>query len=306
MIPHVSIVVVHYEQTKYTLNCLQSLSEMTSPDFRYQILLVDNGSTRPFKLPQRLSKLPLVLLRSDSNLGFTGGNNLGIHQAIERFNSQYVLLLNNDTTVAKDAVTKLYRALSQDSSAGIAGPMIYFTRDREFHRSSYKTQDKGKVVWYAGGCIDWTSLSCFHRGVDEINRGQFDHLTTSDFVTGCAMLIKREVLEKVGFLDKKYFVYYEDADFSLRTRGVGYRILFVPQAEVWHSNAGSSGGSGSQLQVYYQERNRLLLASRHGNLIAKKAMLISIIQNIRSRQKPRMQAVWHFLTGSWGKQPINI
>ncbi len=301
MLPHISIVVVHYEQTKYTLDCLESLLHISATGFKYHILLVDNGSSRPFKLPKRLSKLPLVLLRSDSNLGFTGGNNLGIYQAIERFNSQYVFLLNNDATLAKNAVAKLHQALSSNPSSGVAGPMIYFTPGREFHKS-YLVKDRGRVIWYAGGCIDWSSLSCFHRGVDEVDRGQFDHLTTSDFATGCAMLIKREVLEKVGFLDKKYFVYYEDTDFSLRARNLGYRILFVPQAKVWHSNAGSSGGSGSDFQIYYQERNRLLLAWQHGDWVAKKAMLLNSIQNIRSQQRPRWLAVWHFLTGSYGKQ----
>ncbi len=306
MKPHVAVIVVNYSQEDYTTICLESLAKISAPNFDYHIFLVDNGSPQPYVVPKKLAILPLTLLRSNSNLGFTGGNNLGIYTAIEKYNSQYIFLLNNDATVNANCLSLLIEDLEQDAQEGLISPLIYFSPGRAYHKNSYHANQQNKVVWYAGGCIDWTTLACFHRGVDEVNRGQFNHLFFTDFCTGCCVLIKREVLEKVGFLDKRFFVYYEDTDLSLRAKAVGYIARFEPKAVAYHSNASSSGGSGSQVHIYYQERNKLLLAWLHGDITAKKAMILTMIYDVFSGQKLKMLAVWHFLAGQFGKQPLNV
>ncbi|MFH2118154.1 MAG: glycosyltransferase, partial [Candidatus Paceibacterota bacterium] len=199
----------------------------------------------------------------------------------------------------------LYDALHNDPKAGIAVSKIYFTPGLEYHRKSYKKSERGKVLWYAGGSIDWKNLVAFHRGVDEVDRGQFDHQTTCDFATGCAIMIKRVVTEHVGILDKRFFGYYEDMDYSLRVKKAGYKLLFVPQSIVWHMNSGSvAGGVGSKFQQYYQTRNRLLVIAKHGTwrnwLTATRFIFNTLISGVDAERK----GVFDFLFFRFGKQPI--
>ena len=301
---HVTVVVVHYNQPQYTRQCLLSLAKCRSVGLSMTVLVVDNGSTKSFRLPKNLSKSKFKVIRSESNLGFTGGNNLGIHTAIERFNSEFILLLNNDTLVDSQFLTQMMKQLRAQPQVGVLSPLIYFAPGREFHKLSYSPKDRGKVIWYAGGSLDWPNLSFFHRGVDEVDRGQFDGQITSQYATGCAMLIRREVLEKCGFLDKKFFMYGEDVDFSLKAVAAGYQIGFCPTAKVWHINAGSTGGSGSEFQVYYQERNRYLLGWQYGSWMGRYAMLRLQWQAVWSGSKVRRKAVGHFYLRRWGKQPL--
>lgn len=301
---HVSVVVVHYNQPQYTRQCLASLAKCRGSRLKITVLVVDNGSSQPFRLPRNLPPTKFKVIRSESNLGFTGGNNLGIYTAIERFNSEFILLLNNDTVVEPRFLSQMISQLQQQPQVGVMSPLIYFAPGREFHKSNYSIKDRGKVIWYAGGSLDWPNLSFFHRGVDEVDRGHFKQQTDNHFATGCAMLIRREVLEKCGFLDKKFFMYGEDVDFSLKAVEAGYQIGFCPSAKIWHINAGSSGGSGSDLQLYYQQRNRYLLGWRYGCWMAKYAMLRLQWQAIWSGSKIKKLAVWHSYLDRWGKQPL--
>lgn len=302
---NIAIVVVHYQTDADTVECLRSLRKARHPGLSVQTVVVDNGSPKRLKLPQDFRRARnFELIRSNSNLGFTGGNNLGIHYAIEKYNSEYILLLNNDTLVKPDFLEKLYQFFQDYPEAGLASPKIYFAPGYEFHKNSYSRAQRGRVLWYAGGSLDWQHLVLFHRGVDELDRQHFDHQTTSDFATGCCLMIKREVLEKIGTLDKKFFLYLEDADFSLRARRAGYEVGFCSQSVVWHKNAGSSGGAGSRLHEYYQTRNRLLFAFSHGDWRVWWTALRLIGQWLWQGDEVYRQAVWHALTGQYGKQPI--
>lgn len=301
---HISIILVNYNTDKYTIDCLDSLLEIKTPGFKHSIVVVDNASSVPMVLHRRHKVPTIELIRSESNLGFTGGNNMGIHYAVEKYNSDYVLLLNNDTTVGPNFLKELLLHAEKYPKAGLTTSKIYFSKGREFHSQSYKNDERGNVLWYAGGSIDWDNLVAFHRGVDEVDMGQFDNQLECDFATGCSVMIKREVLEKVGTLDKKYFLYMEDVDYSVRVKKAGYEIHFVPKSIIWHKNAGSTGGSGSPLQEYYQTRNTLLFAIRNGNfkqLIMVIRLIIGYLLNGNSRHR---LAIYHLFTGRFGKQPI--
>lgn len=301
---HVSIVIVNYNSQEDTLECLESLEKIKSPGFKYSILIVDNASKEAFTLPKRLQRKEVEFIRSDANLGFTGGNNIGIHYCVEKFNSDYVLLLNNDTTVDPDFLSALIKQSAANPRVGLMCSKIYFSKGREFHIESYKGSQLGKILWYAGGAIDWKHLVASHRGVDEVDMGQFDSQSESDFATGCSVLIKREVLEKVGTFDKRFFLYMEDVDLSVRVTKAGYSIGFCSNSIVWHKNAGSSGGAGSSVHEYYQTRNRLLFAFKHGSwseLIIAVRLAIGYLLTGTSKQK---QAVLHLVTAQFGKQPI--
>ncbi len=205
------------------------------------------------------------------NLGYAGGNNLGIKKALKD-KADFIFLINNDTILDQKILIELIKASSLNKEIGILAPKIYFAPGYEFHQERYQKKDKGKVIWYAGGLIDWQNIIAFHRGVDEVESGQYDFSCPTDFASGCAMLIKKEVFRKVGFFDERYFLYLEDVDFCLKAQRKGFKIIFVPQAKLWHANAGSSQ-VGGPLHDYYLTRNRLLFGFKYARFRTKMALI---------------------------------
>ena len=154
--------------------------------------------------------------------------------------------------------------------------------------------------------MDWKNVIGAHRGVDEVDKGQFDTVETIDYASGCCMLIKRSVLEKVGLFDDRYFLYYEDADFSERVKRKGSEILFCPKAVLWHKNAESAGGSGSDLQDYYISRNRLLFGVKYAPIRSKIALIKEGWKIARSGRKWQRQGIIDFYSQKFGKGSYNI
>ncbi len=258
----IAIIIVHYNTDDDTRECLDSLEEIETDNFKLRTIVVDNASKAHFLLSKKYKNTELI--RSDTNLGFTGGNNLGVRYASEHYNPDFFLLLNSDTLVKKDFLKNLYHCLKSNDKYGLVSPKIYFAPGKEFHHKSYKQSMRGKIIWFAGGIIDWRNLQTFHLGVDELDRGQFDQIKNFDYATGCCLLVRREALAVSGIFDDDYFLYYEDTDLSLRLSENGWQLGFCPQAIIWHKNGGSSQGAGSPLQNFYLTRNRLLFFSRHG------------------------------------------
>ncbi len=273
----VFIVILNWNGGKDTLECLDSLLHcyITVKQNRIEIVVVDNGSTdgsvEELKNKNTEINNKFAIIENKKNLGFAEGNNVGIKYALEN-GADYIFLLNNDTLANQNLVDKLLEAMENDKSIGIAGPKIYFAPGYEFHKDRYKNEDKGKVLWYAGGIIDWKNIYASHKGVDEVDHGQHDELSETDFVTGCAMMLKREVFERIGLFDKRYFLYWEDNDFCQRAKRAGFKVVYVPQASMWHKNASSSDKPGSTTHQYYQTRNRLLFGMKYGQLRTKFAL----------------------------------
>jgi GT2 family glycosyltransferase len=262
----VAIIIVHFNTDQETKECLRSLQEIATKNLNVSTFVIDNGSKTVLEVNEKDQPNNTRIIRSDSNLGFTDGNNLGISIATREVQPEYFVLLNNDTTVQPDFLEKLVAAAQANPRLGMAVPKIYFSEGREFHAKSYKSEQRGKVLWFAGGSIDWANLDAFHRGVDEVDRQHFDSQRDTEFATGCCVLLPRTIVERVGTFDPKYFLYLEDVDWSLRIVQAGYEIELVPEAVVWHKNAGSSGGSGSPLHQYYQTRNRLYFFTKYARM----------------------------------------
>lgn len=290
----IAIVVLNYNGREDTLECIGSLAKVKKDNFQVKIIVVDNGSkdgsARAFS---KLKNIDLIL--NDQNLGYSGGNNIGIKKALSK-GSDYIFVLNNDTVVDKNILISLVHAAS---FGDIISPKIYFAPRFEFHKDRYQKSDLGKVIWYAGGTIDWPNIIGQHPGVDEVDKGQFSKMKKIDLATGAAMFAKRAVFEKIGFFDEKYFLYLEDMDFCVRAKRAGFKIIFEPAAIVWHKNASSSGGSGSLLQDYFITRNRLLFAARYAKMRTKLAVLRQILAQIN--QKTKRMALLDFLTLNFGK-----
>lgn len=245
--PLVYIVVLNWNGKQDTVECLRSLQKVIYPNFK--IILVDNASSDGTvdAVRKEFSEMEIIINRS--NLRFAGGNNVGILSALDR-GAEYVLLLNNDTVVEKKFLNHLVEASEKDNNVGMAGPKIYF-------------HSKPDLFWYAGGKIEWWKGWISHVGVREKDTGQYNTQSRTDYITGCCILVKREVIEKIGVLDERYFIYGEDADWCLRASKKGYSLIYVPSAIVWHKLSVSTGGHLSWFKNWNKLKSQLRLMWRY-------------------------------------------
>ncbi|HEX9657184.1 MAG TPA: glycosyltransferase family 2 protein [Bacteroidota bacterium] len=230
---NVFIVIVNWNGREVTLDCLRSLKKLTYREFT--IIVVDNASSDG-SVESLRSKFPdIIVLEQSNNLRFAGGNNVGIKYAMEH-GAEAVLLLNNDTTVHPEFLTHLVERLEGDHATGMVAPKIYYHDDKN-------------RIWFAGGEISFWTGTMKHTGIRKTDRGQHDQHRKIDYATGCCVLVRSSVIEKVGMLDESYFIYTEDADWSMRVSNAGYSILYEPAAKVWHKLSVSAGGHLSSFKI---------------------------------------------------------
>lgn len=247
--PHVWIVIVNWNGRDDTLAAVRSCLALTYPAFT--IAVVDNGSTNdsvPVLREAFAAEERVVLLETGRNLGFAGGNNVAIREALAR-TAEYVWLLNNDTEVDPGALTSLVDALEADPRAGMAGSKIYY-------------HSRPNVIWYAGGELDPRDGHSMHVGEGLTDQGQFDTPGETGYITGCSLLVRREVIETIGEMPEQYFVYWEEVDWNASAHEAGYKTLYVPGSRVWHKVSASISARRG-LQLRYEMRNRLLFYARH-------------------------------------------
>lgn len=297
----VFVSIINFNGKEDTLACLRELDKVTSGDFSITGIVIDNASSEKFKVDKDfLKNIPLVFIRNDKNLGFAEGHNVGIRYALSA-GADYVIILNNDTLLDKDFIKELVSAAEKDSKVGIVGPKIYFAKGFEYHKAKYRDQELGKVIWYAGGEMDWNNVIGHHRGVDDVDHGQYDETVETEYVSGCCMLLTRKLLEKVGGFNKQYFLYYEDNDLSQRAKKKGFKILYAPKSIIWHKNAGSAGGSGSLLQDYYITRNRMLFGMKYAHLRSKIALIRESAGLLLSGRKWQKKGIADFYLRNFGR-----
>jgi len=209
--PKLFVIILNYNGKDTIKSCLDSVFCSDYPNF--EIVVIDNNSKDgSLELAKNLySKFHFI--KNESNLGFSAGNNMGIRFALEKM-ADYVFLLNNDATLEKDTLSKLICS-AKNSKAGIFSPIIL--------------NDNGNI-WFSGGKIIWTRMRTVHINKKPNKKNSY----STQYVTGCAMLIKKEVFKKIGLLSEDYFLYYEDTDFCLRAKKEGFNSMIVPEAKVKH------------------------------------------------------------------------
>ena len=244
--PNVHIILVNWNRSADTLECLASIENTTYPN--YDVVVVDNGSSPESVSQLRKSGDDVEIIELDDNYGFTGGNNVGIRFAMEH-GADYVLLLNNDTIIASDALEKLVEVAESTPDVGIVTPKILCHPER-------------MVIWSTGTQLNEKCIIGRLRGYGAVDAGQYDDSVELQWATGCAMLIRRKVFDDVGSLCDDYFAVAEDLDYSYRVRNAGYRIIYAPDSVIWHKESASSGGHDAPQYVYYQTRNLLLLHNK--------------------------------------------
>jgi len=294
------ISIINFNGEKQTTACLDSLSSIVKKGYEIYVRIIDNNSQIPFQIDsKRYPLLNISVFNSDKNTGFSGGHNVGISYA-QSINADYILILNNDTTVDKNFCLKLFEVIEPRKDVVAVVPKIYFSPGQEFHATTYTKNDRGKVIWYAGGKMDWNNVVGYHVGVDEVDKGQFNDIVSTEFATGACVLIDMGVLKKSGKFDEKYFLYYEDNDLCMRLKKYG-EILFVPNSIIWHDNAGSTGGSGSNLQDYFISRNRMLFGMRYAPIRTKMALVRESFRILMTGRKWQKRGIKDFYLRKFGK-----
>lgn len=296
----ISVIILNYNGCKNTLECVRSFNKVRIPQgFELELVIVDNASVDNSVDVFKKEFPQISLIVNKKNLGYSGGNNIGIKYALDSGASQ-VIVLNNDTIVVRDSIYELIEALRK-YNADVACPKIYFEKGFEYHKDKYAKNELGRVFWFAGGYMDWNNIIGKHRGVDEVDQGQYDDKIDIEGITGACFIAKREVFETVGMFNEKFFLYYEDADLSVRMREEGFKIIFSPKSIVYHKNAGSTGGSGSKLQDYFITRNRLYFGMKYAPIRAKGALIRESMRLLLAGRKWQKKGVRDYYLHKLGK-----
>lgn len=236
--PHVVIILVNWNGKEVTLDCLGSLRAIAYPN--YSTLVVDNASTDGSVEAFRSAFPEVEVLALNENRRFAGGMNAGIRHALAG-KAEMLLLMNNDTVADRGFLGPMVDRLRSDTTAGMVVPKIYY-------------QDPPDRIWFAGGVISFWTGTMRHIGIREVDTGQHNTPGPTEYATGCCILASRELVERIGTLDESYYMYSEDADWSMRARRAGYQIIYEPQAKIWHKLSVSTGGHLS----WYKMKNKFL------------------------------------------------
>lgn len=250
----VGIVIVNYNGEEYQNDCIRSLKKMKYSNF--EIIVIDSNSSDNSISFLREEFGDVIIIEEKYNCGVARGNNIGIQYCMEH-NADYILLLNNDIEVDEYMLDRLMENASYDV---ITVPKIYYF-------------GKPDVLWFAGGEILWNKMLTIHTGIREKDIGSYDRIKEITFAPACCMLIHRCVFQKIGYLDEKVFMYFEDTDLCVRLIEGGYILKYVPAAKMWHKVSSATGGEDSILQVYYMNRNRLYFMDKYKNKIGVSARI---------------------------------
>jgi GT2 family glycosyltransferase len=287
--------VLCHNGVELTLECLASLRRQDYANL--DILVVDNVSQDGTVAAVRAAYPEIEVISTSDNLGYAGGNNVGMDLALKQ-GADLIFLVNNDTLLDRTCISTLVRTLQSYPCTGIVGPMVY-------------TWDDGAIISSAGGQVDWRYADAINAGMGEVDRGQYPARPV-DFINGCGLMITRPAIERAGLLDPDYFMYWEETDWCQRVRRAGFEIRFEPDAWMKHKASIQVEELGPTT-LYYMTRNRLLFFARHTPLRLKPLTLAralhgairGIIRHRRigrsSHAKASQMAVLHALRSRWGR-----
>jgi len=236
MPPRVSIIILNWNGLSYTLGCLESLKKITYAD--YEVIVVDNGSEGDdVRALKDKYEGYIHIIENDRNYGFAKGNNIGIKYAVENFDPQYLMLLNNDTIVDPEFLTELIRVAESDDRIGSCQSKILSLEDP-------RTID-AVGLWFCKGIIP------VQIGYGKRDEGQYDHICEVFGACACSALYRREMFDQVGLFDEDFFAYIEDVDLAWRARLFGWKCLYIPTSLVYHSHS----ATGASIKQYFISRN---------------------------------------------------
>ncbi len=287
----VCLIILNWNGLDDTIECIESCFKLTYSNF--YILLVDNASSDGSESILRERYPDINFIQTGENLGFAGGNNVGIKFALEN-DADYVWLLNNDTVVDSEALSELVKVAEKSESNAIVGSKIYF-------------YNEPKKIWFAGGIWRKNKLFASHFGDGEVDVGQYDKICEVDYITGCSLLVKSTVIKEIGMMNEKYFMYWEDVDWGATVHKKGWKNIHVPTSFVWHKIS-SSMKKQSHKQVYYFIRGSLLFFQKYAPerlplvfIVIIRDILFSFKKGQRDIANSYIKALLDFVTGHFGK-----
>jgi hypothetical protein len=294
-LPLVITIILNTNRMEDTLAALASL--LANDYASHRVIVLDNASVDGSVEAIRSTYPQVEIIELSQNLGYAGNNNMGIQAALDQ-GADWVFVLNEDTVLAPDCVTRLIEIGRDNPRIGILGPMVYH-------------HDEPDVIQSAGGKMDeyWQT---WHLAQNELDQGQYDQPHAVEWISGCAIMVRRAVIEQVGGLDERFFYYWEETEWCLRAREQGWKILHVPQAKLWHKGVQRSYKPGPNV-TYYNTRNRFLMLSKHRapimawivawGQILRTLISWSVKPKRRAMQRHKL-AMWQgaldFLSHRWG------
>ena len=247
----IAVILVNYNGKSYNKKCIESILNSTICEI-ITIVVVDNASTDGSAEELRKNwgeNKQVHLIWLDNNYGFSKGNNEGIKWALEQ-GYEYFLLLNNDTEIAPDAIERLLDC--QKETGGIVVPKILYA-------------DRPEIIWYAGGKFSKVIKKPVQIGLNQRDTGQYNRRQRCDFANGCCMLFSRRIVQILGYLHEKFFLYYEDTEYSFRAKERDVPIWYCADAIIYHKVNGSTKGNEKPVNAYYITRNWLMCNRMHMN-----------------------------------------
>lgn len=264
--PKVGIIVLNYNGKNCLSVCLESLNRLEYSN--REIIIVDNCSSDDSFLTAERMFPRHIFTRNTKNEGFAKGMNIGIRLALAR-GAEWCWLVNYDTETDPAALTQLIAAAQKHPEAGLLSPALY--------------EKESLLPWFAKGEIDFFRMRAIHSQPSREESSSESY--RSEFLTGCALLIKKELIEAIGFLDERFFLYYEDADYSLRATQAGFTCLVVPRASVWHSEESRLRSGKTYFLVY----SGLLFFEKYASFLSRPYFFAYV--TIR-RVKNRLNLMW--------------
>ncbi len=274
----VTIIVINWNNYDDTKECLNSLGKVTYPD--YKIIVIDNNSSDGSGERIKNEFPQYAYIQNKENLGFAEGNNVGIEHALGE-KADFVWILNNDVIVKPDSLVELVKATEKFDKIGILGSKIYY------YPETLKIFSAGAEI------IPWSGKSV-SLGQDELDNGQYDKVKEVDYISGCSLFISANMLNEVGLLDKRYFMYYEEADLAVRARKKGWKVMYIPASIIWHKHA-STVKRYNLLSEYYLTRNHLLFTKMNYPWFLLTALIWSLRYNFINHLAMRR---WPYLKNS--------
>ena len=262
--PKVYVVTLNYNGLDWLKDCLDSISNLNYTNFN--VLLVDNGSADNSIKFVKENYDDIEILENKSNLGYSEGFNRGINYAIKN-DAEYILIMNNDTVIDKDALTQLVKTATTDSKIGFVSGKVYY-------------HSKPNTFQTVGRLSDPHTIVGPHVGSYEEDIGQYDKIKDYDFIDDVFMLVSTDTIKETGAYDKDFFLQYEETDWCIRVRKAGYRIVYVPEAKIWHKGTLTSGGTYSPINTFYNARNRTIFMKKNSTQSQWFSYIIKLFFNV--------------------------
>ena len=284
------VIILNWNNKKLTSKCLHSVFRTIGAHPFIEVIVVDNASKDGSISYLKKIYKKVIFIQNKDNLGYAGGNNVGIRYAMKH-DADIVALLNNDVVVTPGFFKELLDVITMNPKIGIVGPKTYY-------------QNKNKIIEDAGGKLSHRYFG-INRGQSEKDTGKYNKISKVDYVSGSAMAIDTAVIKKIGLLDERFFLYYEDGDFCLRARKAGYKCVYVPNAVQYHIG-GASTKMGSSLHEYYNVRNHLLFIEKNAPLKVRLREIFrlpkTVFEFVRANKKYALLGLRDYYLRRFGKR----